>query len=287
LPSEDFHDVERQAERVAEKMRQVSHELNAARREILQSERLAAVGELAAGVAHEIRNPLTSVKLLLQHASRNPTEPRLDDAKLALILDEIGRIESTVQGLLDFSRPPRLNRVAHDLRLTLRRAMTLVEARAHQHNIQIVMAILREPLIVEGDEELLHQVFVNLLINAVEAMPNGGELFIETSIEPCRIVQDALDPSDFRDPRVVRVVIRDSGAGIPDAVMSRLFEPFATTKERGTGLGLAISRRILEIHNATIHASNSNQGGAQFTVSIPMAAADDSTTLLSNSFARV
>jgi two-component system, NtrC family, sensor histidine kinase HydH len=273
----NFEDVEQQAEQVAERMRQVSRELQSARREVLQAERLAAVGELAAGVAHEIRNPLTSVKLLLQYAIRKASGPTLDESQLRLILDEIGRMETTIQGLLDFARPPKLNIVKHDLRHTLHRALNLVDSRARQQGIEIVMGEMESPMIVEGDTEKLHQVLVNLLLNAVEAMPDGGRLSIHAEdfmmgIDiPRRPTTEMLSHTQEQPINHVAVLtIQDTGKGIDSHVLTRLFEPFATTKERGTGLGLAVSHRIIEEHRGTILACNVPEGGAQFTVTIPL-----------------
>ena len=280
--SGDVQDVQQQAEQVAERMRQVSRDLQAARREVLQSERLAAVGELAAGVAHEIRNPLTSVKLLLQHAIRQASGPHLDESKVRLILEEIGRMETTIQGLLDFSRPPKLNRVPHDLRQTLRRALNLVDARARQQGIEIAAHFADNPIMVDGDTEKLHQVLVNLLINAVEAMPDGGRLTIDATTEVPRNLRIPThyppNRSDGTDERVAQIIIRDTGEGISNDVLPRLFEPFATTKERGTGLGLAVSHRIIEEHSGTILACNGPCGGAQFTLNIPAVAAIDNAS---------
>jgi len=273
--SGDIHDVQQQAENVAERMRQVSRDLQIARREVLQSERLAAVGELAAGVAHEIRNPLTSVKLLLQHALRQASGPTLDESKLNLILEEIGRMETTVQGLLDFSRPPRLNRVRHDLRQTLQRALNLIEARARHQGIDIITNAGDTPLMVDGDTEKLHQVLINLLINAIEAMHQGGRLTIDASLVTRRNAVDFGNTTNGAghqgEQRMVQIVFQDTGQGIPEDILSRLFEPFATTKERGTGLGLAVSHRIVEEHGGTILACNGPNGGARFTLSIPAA----------------
>ncbi len=280
--SGDFQDIQQQAEKVAERMRLVSHDLQVARREVLQAERLAAVGELAAGVAHEIRNPLTSVKLLLQHALRQASGPTLDESKLELILEEIGRMETTIQGLLDFSRPPSLKRVKHDLWQTLQRAINLVDARARQQDVEIITHCLDNPLIVDGDAEKLHQVLVNLLINAIEAMPEGGCLTIEATIVE-RPMAVGLSDSETRkraDDCLAQIVIRDTGQGIPVDVLPRLFEPFATTKERGTGLGLAVSHRIVEEHRGTIQACNLPGGGAQFTLKIPLADTKVPTSLL-------
>lgn len=306
--SGDFHDVQQQAEQVAEKMRQVSRDLQIARREVVQSERLAAVGELAAGVAHEIRNPLTSVKLLLQHAFRQSSGSQFDQDKSQLILEEIARMESTIQGLLDFSRPPKLNRITHDFRQVLQRALNLVELRARQQGIEIIAHVADFPLMVNGDTERLHQVLVNLLFNAIEAMPNGGRLSIEATgpasanestngvagrngashfqhdesadelglhaLIHARETEVALlsPPSVVSEcPTQVTVVVRDTGEGIPADVLPRLFEPFATSKERGTGLGLAVSRRIVEEHHGSIHALNDPNGGAEFILALPVA----------------
>lgn len=267
--SGDVEDLQQQAENVAERMRQVSRDLQVARREVLQQERLAAVGELAAGVAHEIRNPLTSVKLLLQHAIRQATGPRLNQSQIELILEEVRRMEATIQGLLDFSRPPKMNRIRHDVRQTLQRAINLVDTRAHQQRIEICAPADSSPLMVDGDTEKLHQLLVNLLINAIEAMPNGGQLKIDAFTTVRR--SDTNGTQGASDERVVQITIRDTGPGIPDEILPRLFEPFSTSKERGTGLGLAISHRIIEEHSGSVHASNRSEGGAEFKVQIPAA----------------
>jgi len=251
-----FEDVRRQAERVVERLKEVGLELQSARREVIQSERLAAVGELAAGVAHELRNPLTSVKLLLQHASRQSSEFRIGQSQLKLILDEVRRMESTIQGLLDFSRTPALHRIRHDLRETLQRSINLVDARLQQQHLELQTHISQNTLLVDGDAEQLNQVFVNLLLNSIEATANGGLLSVTA------------EPST--DHSLARVIVRDNGTGISPEVMTRLFEPFATTKERGTGLGLAISRRIVTEHRGTIAAKNLPGHGAEFTVELPL-----------------
>jgi two-component system sensor histidine kinase HydH len=251
-----IEDVRRQAERVVERLRSVGLELQSARREVIQSERLAAVGELAAGVAHELRNPLTSVKLLLQHVSKRTSGFRIEASQLQLILEEVGRMEGTIQGLLDFSRTPTLHRVRHDLRSTLRRSINLIEGRLKQESIELDLTISSAPLMMNGDAEQLNQVFVNLFLNSIEAMSGVGQLMIIA--EKCG------------DRNFGRVVVKDNGEGIASEVLTRLFEPFATTKERGTGLGLAISRRIVTEHNGTISAENLPGRGARFVVELPL-----------------
>jgi two-component system sensor histidine kinase HydH len=249
-------DVRKQAERVVERLRQVVKELQAARKEVIQSERLAAVGELAAGVAHELRNPLTSVKLLLQHVSKKANGFRIEESQLHLILEEVSRMEGTIQGLLDFSRTPVMNRTKHDLRDTLQRSLNLVDGRLKQNQIILEHEITSEPVWIDGDAEQLNQVFVNLLLNSIEAMPTGGQLDVSAEF--------------YAERRIGRIVVRDTGDGIAHEVLPRLFEPFATTKERGTGLGLAVSRRIVTDHQGTITAENLPEHGAMLVVELPL-----------------
>ena len=253
---EDLSDMRERVENVVERLRQVSAELDSARHETLRTERLAAVGALAAGVAHELRNPLTSVKLLLQHAAEQPGDTRLSDDETCIVIDEILRMENTIQGLLDFSRPPSPQRQRYDLRLTLQRALNLVQGRAKQQQVQIETSLPNEPLLVNGDAEQLHQVFVNLLINGIEA-DSGGILEIRAD----------------RDPReqLLHIRFRDFGPGIPQEILVHLFEPFVSAKDHGTGLGLAVSRRIVLQHGGSLTGENHPDGGAIFTVDLPSA----------------
>lgn len=253
----DLDAIQTQVEQVVDRLNQANDELKKARDEVLRSERLAAVGELAAGVAHELRNPLTSVKLLLQHAAQKAQSELLADTKLRLILDEIARMETTIQSLLDFSRPPRLNRKRHDIRESLRRAKNLVVGRSQQQQVEVSAELGDVPLMVNADPEQLHQVFVNLLLNGLESMPNGGQLKLQAGVSTT--------------PQCIEVKVRDTGIGVPEEILKRLFEPFATSKDRGTGLGLAVSRRIVSDHQGTIEATNQPAGGALFRIALPAA----------------
>ncbi len=255
-PSDDLPALQHQVQLVSSRIKQVLEQLEQARRETMRADRLAAVGELAAGVAHELRNPLTSIKLLVQTAAHRPAERPLSEPQLHVVLEQIVRMENTIQGLLDFARPPEMHQVRHDLRDTLRRALNLVEGRARQQDVVIREESSPAPVLVDGDPEQLHQVFVNLLLNGIDAMPQGGELRV--------MIQDG----EERDGRC-RFTVGDSGMGISPAVMERLFEPFVTSKEHGTGLGLAISHRIVMQHGGELTAANREAGGAVFTVDLP------------------
>lgn len=255
-PADDLPALQHQVAAVGERIRNVVDQLHQTRQQLIRSEQLAAVGQLAAGVAHELRNPLTSVKLLVQSAAcRNP-KGTLGEKQLWVIQEEIARMENTIQGLLDFARPPKLDRVRHDLRETVERAVSLVEGRAKQQKVVVRPQVPEMPVMVDGDHAQIHQVFVNLLLNGIDAAGSGGVLHV--------LVSD----SDMQGGDC-RITFHDSGNGIPDEMLSRLFDPFVTTKELGIGLGLAVSRRIVEEHGGTIVAANHAESGAEFTVTLP------------------
>jgi two-component system, NtrC family, sensor histidine kinase HydH len=265
----DLPGLHQQVQAVAVRLRQVMEELQQARRQAMSAERLAAVGELAAGVAHELRNPLTSIKLLVQTAVQRQHQTAMPGKQLQVVEQEIARMENTIQGLLDFARPPELHRVHHDLRTTVRRALNLVEGRAKHQNVAVVEQLSETPVVVDGDPEQLHQILVNLLLNGIEAMPQGGSLTV------------ALRAGDGNG-RVCRVSVSDSGSGIPPPVLDRIFEPFVTSKEHGTGLGLAVSNRIAKEHGGTLLANNRTEGGAMFTLELPLSTEDTNGKTLSN-----
>ena len=254
-PQADLPVIQQQLDLVADRIRNVMQELNQARREAMRAERLAAVGELAAGVAHELRNPMTSVKLLIQtvqHRWKDAAPPETFD----VVMEEIGRMESTIQGLLDFARPPRLQRARHDLRQIVRRAISLTEGRARHSSVSLVTHFADEPVWVNADTEQLHQVCVNLLLNGIESMTTGGEFDIHVEAN--------------ESAALAYVRFEDSGAGIPDSVLPRLFEPFVTSKDHGNGLGLAVSRRIVSNHSGRLRAENRSGGGAALTIELPL-----------------
>jgi two-component system, NtrC family, sensor histidine kinase HydH len=250
----DLPALQQKVQVVTSRIRKVAEELQQARQYAVSAARLAAAGEVAAGVAHEIRNPLTSVKLLIQSAVQRPQAPPWLKQDLQVAQQEITRIEDTIQGLLEFARPPELHRVTHDLWTTVQRSLNLIEGRAKQNKVTISQVPPPAAVLVDGDPDQLHQVLVNMLLNAIEAMPNGGLL---------RISLEGENASS-----AVRIVVRDSGAGIAAEVLPRIFEPFVTTKPQGTGLGLAISRRIAEEHGGRLLACN-RQDGAEFILELP------------------
>lgn len=222
-------------------------------REVMRADQLAMVGQVAAGFAHEIRNPLTAVKMLVQTGRKEGGTP-LGTDDLEVIEHEIRRMERSLQRFLDFARPPRPERRPLDLRLVVGRVLTLLQTRATRQSIETHYPRPEFPMIVEADEDQIQQLILNLVMNALDAMPSGGRL-------ECRI--DQLTGS------FVELRVSDSGPGIPVELLPRLFDPFISTKETGIGLGLAVSFRIAENHGGTLSAANLRDGGACFVVRLP------------------
>jgi two-component system sensor histidine kinase HydH len=221
----------------------------------LRAEQFASLGQLAAGLAHEIRNPLTSMKSLIQLARDQGGASQLTDRDLAVLDEEVQRLDRQVQTFLDFARPPRLRRTTLDPGPLIRRTVQLSETRARQQNVDVTLELPATPLSIDGDPDQLQQVLLNLLLNALNVLPQGGRVEIQLMADPAA--------------RTVSIQVADNGPGITPDNLERIFEPFFSTHESGTGIGLAVSRRIIEQHDGTITAANRESGGAVFTIMLP------------------
>jgi two-component system, NtrC family, sensor histidine kinase HydH len=250
----DIRNLDKQLEHVVLRVEEVAERLQKHQREMLRAEQLSAVGQLAASVAHEVRNPLTSVKMLVEAALRGQNRKALSEADLKVIHNEIGRLEQTVQVFLDFARLPTPKRTVCDLREVITDALGLVKSRARHQKVELVWRCPENPVLENIDSGQIRTVFVNLFLNAFDAMSEGGCLEITLATSPVS---------------GIRIDVLDSGDGILPEMESRLFTPFASSKPTGTGLGLSISRRIIEEHGGTLTGDNRPRGGACFTISLP------------------
>lgn len=223
---------------------------------LIQSEKLASLGKIAAGVAHEINNPLTSI-LINTHLMLEKTEKghRFYEG-LGLIADETARCTNIVKGLLEFSRQNPPQKAYSDVNDIINRTLQLLENQAAFQNINFIKRLDGDLPQIKVDRDKIKQVFWNLMINASEAMPKGGSLTITSQVSS--------------DSKYIEVVFIDTGVGIPKEAMSKLFDPFFTTKASGTGLGLAVSYGIIEQHKGKIDVKSEPGQGSVFTVSLPV-----------------
>lgn len=243
------------AENLESKVEERTTQLKAMQASLIQTEKLAAIGKLAAGVAHEINNPLTGIltnsSLMLQDL---PTDdPRRDD--LQIVVDETLRCRKIVKGLLDFSRQTKPQKQAVDLNGVLQDVFDLVRNQASFRNIEIETEPNHKLPPVMADRDQMRQVVLNIILNAAEAMPNGGKIRTSTSLDA--------------KANQVQISIQDTGPGIPDEIKNKLFEPFFTTKKTGTGLGLAIAYGIMERHRGTISVDSAPGRGTTIILRIP------------------
>jgi len=203
-----------------------------------QSEKLTTVGQLAAGVAHEIRNPLTTLRgfLQLQQQTRSLNMQHND-----LMLSELDRINLIVSEFLILAKPQAIKFEIKDVRYVLGDVISLLDSQAHLCNVVFQERFAEEPCTVSCEENQLKQVFINLLKNAMESMPQGGEIEISVAHTP---------------GQTITIAIRDQGTGIPEEMIPKLGDPFFTGKETGTGLGIMVSQRIIHSHHGTMHISS-------------------------------
>ncbi len=235
-------------------------------RRIMESERLAHIGQLAAGVAHEINNPLTGIvtysHLLLERASADNGARQ----SLEKIVKQANRCRDIIRGLLDFSRQRKPEKRLSNVNRVLEECVSLVEDQALFHNIQVIKHLSPNLPQVFIDPSQIQQVFMNMILNAAEAMNGGGKLTVTTRQVPA----DGAVEAEFTD----------SGHGIKEEDLDRLFSPFFTTKEvgHGTGLGLAISYGIVKEHRGTITVESEEGKGATFTIRLPVRSEQETTT---------
>ena len=224
-------------------------------------DRLVSLGELSAYVAHEIRNPLTGIRTTVQFVGSKlkPRDPRRED--LEDVIKELDRIEQIITGLLLFAKPPAVRPQPLDLESVLDKTLDMLELQLGDAQVQLTKEYAHDLPPVYADPDLTQQVFLNLSLNAIQAMPQGGELHVTTGVRRYRTRRSMVDVS-----------FRDAGVGIPKELMEKIFDPFFTTRSMGTGLGLPISVQIVRDVGGMITARNNPGGGAAFRVSFPVPA---------------
>ncbi len=246
---------------LGERVKRATLELEETQRQLFQSEKLAALGKLSAGIAHEIRNPLTSIKILIHSLVDEMATPASREKDLAVIETEIEQVNKIIKQFLDFARPRPPSLEPIDVRKVLEETLALIvyEMEAQEVSLEREYAPGLPP--VPMDREQMKQVFLNLLLNAIQAMEQGGKLKVATVLKhPV--------PGTNRGS-FAKISFQDTGKGIPEDVKGKVFEPFYSTKEGGIGLGLSIAQRIVEEHGGEIGLESSPGKGTVFYLTIP------------------
>lgn len=224
-------------------------------KELQRSERLAALGKMAAGVAHELRNPLSSIKglALLLRAKFSAESSGVETADI--LVQEVERLNRSIGELLDYAKPAKLNKISVNVNSILEKTLLLVGVDLQSLDISLDFQFTEELSVIKADEDKLKQVFLNLFLNSTQAMENGGRLTVHTRQKGSSVV----------------VIVEDTGNGIADENLQKVFDPYFTTKNDGTGLGLAMSVKIIEEHGGEIVLTSRVGEGTRVEVLLPVA----------------
>ena len=246
-------------ERIAERLAESLEDVRSMERQLVRAGKLQALGELTAGLAHEIKNPLASMKGAAQIISDEIPESSPRRRMVQILTKEIDRLSAVLERFLSFARVPRfeVNDVAlNDL---VRPVVELMSSHARQSSVTIEPCPCAQELRVRGDKENLTLVLMNVLLNAIQASPHGGVVTIRCTAEM------------RRKQAYCAMIVQDQGPGVPEELRERIFDPFFTTRDGGSGLGLSIAARIVDAHGGFIEVTTGSQGGAVFRIVLPRA----------------
>jgi signal transduction histidine kinase len=239
--------------KMSRKLKELIDAIKDAQDNLVRTEKLYAIGEFSAGVAHEIRNPLTSIKMLMQALEHK--KQALSSKHSAIIQGEIDRIDHIIKEFLSFTRPQKTEKKDVNIKDVLEEVITLTRPKMEQSAIRLNKRFSSPLPIIKGNNNALKQGFINVVLNAIQSMEDeGGTLSIETSTHNGN----------------VSTVIKDTGVGIPEKNLKNIFNPFFTTKENGTGMGLALTYAIVNDHSGKINIKSTPKIGTTITVELPL-----------------
>jgi len=235
-------------------------EVQELKKEVERNQRLASIGRLAAGIAHEIRNPLSSIKGFATYFKERYQDVPEDKKTAEIMVQEVERLNRVIGQLLEFSRPIKLNKVRADIHEMITHSLTMVQKQAEDRGVAITTNLSPAIEEVSLDPDRISQVLLNLYLNALEAMEQGGTLHIGLFLD--------------KECGRVKIVVSDTGIGIKEEDLVHVFDPYFTTKQSGTGLGLAIVHRIIEAHKGEVRVESEPGRGTRVTVVLPFGSAD-------------
>jgi two-component system NtrC family sensor kinase len=232
-----------------------------------RADRLASIGEMAAGIAHEIKNPLAGIAGVIQVLRKDMSTGDPKRAILEEVLSQVERMDKAVRNLLSFARPPEPKMALVDINELIGKLIDFLAPQFAKHGITAERRLTAGLPWLVLDPDLIQQALLNISLNAIKAMPEGGAFIVETRTEAPDV--------DF--PGAIKIVFADSGEGVTPENLSRIFSPFFTTRQQGTGLGLSITQRIVEQHNGELSVTSTPGKGATFTITLPLPKNDRET----------
>jgi signal transduction histidine kinase len=258
-PGKELEELDLHINRLIGRINKAQEDLQKNRALLERSNKFAAIGKIAPALAHEIRNPLTSVKLLIYSMMQEEDigKERLHDFEI--ITHEISRVEGFLQNFLKYARPAKPQLQSVEIEPVIQEVLYLMSAQLKQNNIKVVENYNPKGFNIILDPDMIKQILMNLILNALESMGSNGDLLVSTKVKP-----------DDNGTKYLQLSVSDSGPGIPNEILETLFDPFVKGKDQGLGLGLSISQRIAELHQGWISATNNSGKGATFTVHLPV-----------------
>ncbi len=262
---EAFNQMALELKKAREKIIQEAETKLELERNLRQSEKLATIGQLASELAHEIGTPLNIISGRTELSQRKLEDKETIKKNLAIILQQTKNITKIIEQLLGFVRKKKPEEIQLPIVPLLENTLEFLDQKMEKQRIQVRKGFSKVPLWVQGDPDQLQQVFLNITLNAIQAMPEGGMLRL--SVNPRRVPKQGFGGEFWP---YVEIVVADSGAGIPAEILDNIFTPFFTTKEKGTGLGLAVSHGIVQDHDGWIEVESTAGQGSVFRVYLPM-----------------
>ncbi len=240
-------------EETASELKEAYQQLRDSFEQVRMADRLSALGELSAGMAHEIRNPLGSIKGGIDIIEEGIEKDSKKYEFIQIIKKEIARLDALISEFLTYARPKPPHKSENSINDVVHSVVTLIQKEAHRQKVKITLDLTEFPHIMM-DSEQIKQALLNILLNGLQAMPGGGSVTIKSGVEE----------------EMVILSVSDTGPGISEEEKNRLFDPFYTTKDKGTGLGLSIAFQIIKAHGGTLEAGKITEGGAEFIIKLPM-----------------
>ncbi|MFH1941911.1 MAG: ATP-binding protein [bacterium] len=255
----ELEHLDKYVRNLIDKVHETNKDFQRSQQMLIRSEKLAALGKIAAGLAHEIRNPLTAIKMLIYSLHKEAKTDARTEKDYEVIFKEINRMEKFIQNFLDFARPPNPTYGLTDINESITHTLNLLAPQIKNKKVKLIKTLEAKDAHIHADKEQIQQVLVNIILNALQSMDNNGMIELNTRIH--------VNPSDKL--QYLQIRIKDTGTGIPIEILDTIFDPLVTGKEDGTGLGLSIAHQIIRNHNGWIEAMNNRNRGAIFIINLP------------------